>query len=75
MSGASARYSCFGAPVETSTPPRWCKIHSVWGALTGIPPCIPLRLHPKSQPLRWVAIWGRPAGGVAGEFGGGAAAI
>ena len=54
MLGASARYSCFCTPVETSTPPRRRKVHSAQDALPGILYSIPLRLLSAQKPLRWV---------------------
>ena len=74
MSGASARYSCFGTPVEASTPPRRRKVHSVRDALAGIPHFIPLRLLSNRDPLRWARGWAAAAPLLTGEFCGGFAA-
>ena len=51
MLGATARYSRLRVPVETSTPPRRRKVHSVRDALAGIPHFIPLLLLFQTDPL------------------------
>ena len=40
-----------------TTSPRRRKVRVIWNALAGIPHSAPLRLLPKTQPLRWVVFW------------------